>query len=315
MSTTYSTEATPKQVQFLLSLWKQLNEVVVDTQDPASNWSGDDDQTLKADTLLGKTLTDLDKPAITKFVNGNKVNLSTAEVIGYTEAGGAIEKSEISTAIDTLKRLLDSAKADRATWGLPTVAPEWASKYPSVPADAERVVPARFASKCSVCGKRDQYIAYLKAGWHALCQNCAHNDGKIDDAIDKIDAALPGVNSLDTADNELDELADLAKDKFEDLMDLGMQVEARYSGTIFQTAGVLLGHAITAKQAKLDKKLRMVDLQLKKLRLDQVAKKEAANGDLPQEPVDGKGMILDRNELLRSILAQRTDTKTTKSTK
>ncbi len=137
----------------------------------------------------------------------------------------------------------------------------------------------------------------------------------IDDAIDKIDAALPGVNSLDTADNELDELADLAKDKFEDLMDLGMQVEARYSGTIFQTAGVLLGHAITAKQAKLDKKLRMVDLQLKKLRLDQVAKKEAANGDLPQEPVDGKGMILDRNELLRSILAQRTDTKTTKSTK
>jgi hypothetical protein len=185
MSTIYSTEATPKQVQFLLSLWKQLNEVVVDTQDPASNWSGDDDQTLKADTLLGKTLTELDKPAVTKFVNGNKVNLSTAEVIGYTEAGGAIEKSEISTAIDVLKRLLDSAKADRATWGLPSVAPEWASKYPSVPSDAEKVVPARFASKCSVCGKRDQYIAYLKAGWHALCQNCAHNDGKIDDAIDK----------------------------------------------------------------------------------------------------------------------------------
>ncbi len=137
----------------------------------------------------------------------------------------------------------------------------------------------------------------------------------IDDAIDKIDAALPGVRDLETADNEMDELADLATEKFNDLMDLGMQVEARYSGTIFQTAGVLLGHAITAKQAKLDKKLRMVDLQLKKLRLDQVAKKEAANSDEPTEPVDGKGMIVDRNELLRSILSQHTEAKTVKSAK
>jgi len=137
----------------------------------------------------------------------------------------------------------------------------------------------------------------------------------IDDAIDKIDAALPGVRDLETADEEMDELAQLAQDKFEDLMDLGMQVEARYSGTIFQTAGVLLGHAITAKQAKLDKKLRMVDLQLKKMRLDQVAKKEAASGALPLDPVDGKGVVLDRNELLRSILSQQSDTKTTKSAK
>lgn len=135
----------------------------------------------------------------------------------------------------------------------------------------------------------------------------------IDEAIDKIDAALPTVKDLETADSEMDDLAELAQTKFEELMDLGMQVEARYSGTIFQTAGVLLGHAITAKQAKLDKKLRMVDLQLKKLRIDQVAKKEA--GALPLDPVDGKGVVLDRNELLRSILSQQSDTKTTKSAK
>ena len=138
----------------------------------------------------------------------------------------------------------------------------------------------------------------------------------IDDAIDKIDAALPTVRDLEAADKEMDDLAALAQDKFEDLMDLGMQVEARYSGTIFQTAGVLLGHAITAKQAKLDKKLRMVDLQLKKMRIDDIRKKELAKGDLiPEDPVDGKGVVLDRNELLRSILAQHTDTKTTKSAK
>ena len=122
-----------------------------------------------------------------------------------------------------------------------------------------------------------------------------------DDIINKIDRALPQVSDLgiDT-DTELDELADLAKNKFTDLMDLGMNVEARYSGTILQTAGVLLGHAITAKQAKIDKKLRVVDLQLKKLRLDQTAAKAGQNNTLP--PIDGQAIVLDRNELLKQIL-------------
>lgn len=123
--------------------------------------------------------------------------------------------------------------------------------------------------------------------------------------IDRIDRALPEVRELDTADEELDELAKLAKDKFEDLMDLGMNVEARYSGQILQTAGILLGHALTAKQAKIDKKLRMVDLQLKKMRLDQAAAKEG-NGPAPLE---GQAVVLDRNELLKQILNERKDSK------
>ena len=125
------------------------------------------------------------------------------------------------------------------------------------------------------------------------------------DIIDRIDRALPQVHDLDNADIELDELANLAKTKFEDLMDLGMNVEARFSGQILQTAGVLLGHAISAKQAKIDKKLRMVDLQLKKLRLDQ----SAAKSDTSLHPIEGKAVVLDRNELLRQILAERTDLK------
>ena len=122
----------------------------------------------------------------------------------------------------------------------------------------------------------------------------------IDDAIDKIDQALPGVRDLEVADKEMDDLAALAQDKFEDLMDLGMNVEARYAGTIFQTAGVLLGHAITAKQAKLDKKLRMVDLQLKKLRIDQISKKEGT----AEAPIEGQGVVIDRTTLLKEILGK-----------
>ena len=123
---------------------------------------------------------------------------------------------------------------------------------------------------------------------------------EVDLAIDKIDAALPFVDDLDISDRELDELSDLAKEKFQDLIDLGMNVEARFSGHILATAGTLLGHAITAKQAKLDKKLRMVDLQLKKARLDQQNSKN--DGEKIIEAEDGRAVILDRNELLKQIL-------------
>ena len=130
---------------------------------------------------------------------------------------------------------------------------------------------------------------------------------EMDLTIDKIDAALPHVNDLDTTDNELDELAKLATEKFNDLMDLGMNVEARFSGTILQTAGTLLGHAITAKQAKIDRKIRTIDLQLKKMKLDQQAAKDAikTDGEKILGAVDGSnGVVLDRNALLAQILGK-----------
>lgn len=126
--------------------------------------------------------------------------------------------------------------------------------------------------------------------------------------VDKIDQALPQVRDLDSADSELDELSDMAKEKFEDLMNLGMNVEARFSGQILQTAGVLLGHAITAKQAKIDKKLKIIDLQLKKLRLDQVAAKESTN-DSRSLALDGQAVVVDRNELLKQILSGKNEKK------
>lgn len=122
---------------------------------------------------------------------------------------------------------------------------------------------------------------------------------EIDQAIDKIDAALPEVRGLDATEQEMDELAKLATDKFNDLMDLGMNMEARFSGTVFQTAGVLLGHAITAKQAKLDKKLRMIDLQLKKQKMDLQYKDEKG---IPA--VEGESKVMDRNSLLAAILGK-----------
>ena len=127
---------------------------------------------------------------------------------------------------------------------------------------------------------------------------------EVDSAITKIDAALPLVRDLEAGDAELDELAQLAKEKAEDLMDLGMNIDPRFAGVIMQTAGTMLGHAITAKTAKMDKKLRMISLQLQKARLDhQIAKDAKAGAADAEEPVDGQGMVLDRNQLLKQILA------------
>ena len=121
---------------------------------------------------------------------------------------------------------------------------------------------------------------------------------KVDSAIDKIDIALPTVRDLETSDQELDELAELAKSSAQDLLDLGMNMDPRFGGVVFQTAGTLLGHAITAKTAKMDKKLRMVQLQLQKARLDHQMSKDSPD----DQPITGQGIVLDRNELLEQIL-------------
>jgi hypothetical protein len=115
--------------------------------------------------------------------------------------------------------------------------------------------------------------------------------------FDKIAAALPRVDGLgDLSDKEFDTLADKAEKAFDDLMDLGMNVEARYSTKMFEVASTMLNGAIAAKSAKIDKKLKMVDLQLKKLALD-----KKHNGNDPDQ-VDGEGYILtDRNSILERI--------------
>lgn len=122
---------------------------------------------------------------------------------------------------------------------------------------------------------------------------------EIDNVLDKIDSALPAVKDLDDSDTELDELADIAKEKFQDLMDLGFNVDSRFASEIFGVASNLLGHAISARTAKLNKKLRVVELQLKKARLDQ-------QSDNPEDrmPV-GQGQVLSRNELLDKLLSDR----------
>lgn len=119
---------------------------------------------------------------------------------------------------------------------------------------------------------------------------------ELSNTIDKIDSALPAVRGLEATDSEMDDLASKAASSYQELMDLGMQVDSRFAAEIFSVASNMLGHAITAKTAKLDKKLKMIDLQLKKMRLDQ----QQSPDDAPTQTA--QGMVLNRNELLDRLL-------------
>ena len=131
----------------------------------------------------------------------------------------------------------------------------------------------------------------------------------LDENIDKVDAALPGVRGLESSDEEMDGLAELAKDSYKDLMDLGMQVDSRFASEIFSVASNMLGHAITAKTAKLDKKLKMIDLQMKKMRLDQqqqVIDSKDSEGTAAAQTAHG--VVLSRNDLLERIIGKSQNT-------
>ena len=119
--------------------------------------------------------------------------------------------------------------------------------------------------------------------------------------IEKVENALPQVRGLESSDSEMDELAGLAKNAFDNLMELGMQVDSRFSAEIFNSASSMLGHALTAKTAKINKKLKMIDLQLKKAELDR--KLSVQNKQLPNETPLGTGQVLDRNELIKMIMS------------
>ena len=116
-------------------------------------------------------------------------------------------------------------------------------------------------------------------------------------AVQEITKSLPEIKELDNLDErELDDLAKKAETAYDDLMDLGMNVEIRYSGRIFEVAGTMMKNAIDAKSAKIDKKLKAIDLQLKKYKIDK------DNNEDPHDVINGAGyVVLDRNEMIKKL--------------
>jgi hypothetical protein len=118
--------------------------------------------------------------------------------------------------------------------------------------------------------------------------------------LDKIDYALPQVWGLESTDKELDDIAEKAIQSYQDLMELSMNIDQKYCGDVSGAAATMLGHAITARTNKIKKKLDIITLQIKK----QLADHKTKTVDTEPEELEGKGTVLDRNELLRHLLGK-----------
>ena len=124
---------------------------------------------------------------------------------------------------------------------------------------------------------------------------------------DKIDQALPAVRDLESLDKDMDTYAEEAMGAFKDLMDLGQNVEDRNAATIFDSAAKMMTNAITAKTAKMDKKLKMIEMQMRKRKLDleerkvemQIAK---MSGTMDDDPIEGAAQEFDRASLINDIM-------------
>ncbi len=110
---------------------------------------------------------------------------------------------------------------------------------------------------------------------------------------EKIDSALPSVEGVTKHDGDMENIAERAMDSYEELMSLGMNVQDAHAGRIFETAGKMLQIAMDSKNAKVDKKLRMIDLQLKKLRIDAMEGTNSGSND--------NSAVMDRNQLLQFL--------------
>jgi len=115
---------------------------------------------------------------------------------------------------------------------------------------------------------------------------------------EKIDSALPLVSDLNQHDKEMDDIHQMALDAFNDLVQLGMNVEVHAGAKLLETANQMLKTAMEAKDSKVDRKLKMINLQLQKAKLDHSVQKSLPEGT----ELESDGAItIDRNELLKRI--------------
>lgn len=109
-----------------------------------------------------------------------------------------------------------------------------------------------------------------------------------------LESTLP-VEPENSTDRELDELTTKAMESFENLMSLGMNVEARFSAPIFDSASKMLGHAVTAKLGKAQKKLKETELKLRLMKQQQTSKSEE------ESTISVEAKVWDRNELISNL--------------
>lgn len=98
-------------------------------------------------------------------------------------------------------------------------------------------------------------------------------------------------------EGEIDVIANDAAKYFEDIMDKAFNTEDRFAPELFNAANSMLKTALDGKNAIVNAKLKLLDLELKKQKIEQDFQ---AKGGPQAKEVNGQQVIVaDRNSLLR----------------
>lgn len=129
------------------------------------------------------------------------------------------------------------------------------------------------------------------------------------DKVEQVTKALESLSSsnendglvtsrdLENLDEELDEIAEDSIEYYHDLMDLGFNSSPVQRARIFEVASSMVSNAINARTAKVDKKLKLMKLELEQARFDRTLAKDQGI----TATIEGEIIIDDRNKLLDSI--------------
>jgi len=112
---------------------------------------------------------------------------------------------------------------------------------------------------------------------------------------ERINSALAEVRGMEEHDGEMDEIAAKALENFDQLMSLGMNLTDMAAGPVFNSATQMLKVALEARDSKVTRKLKQVDMMIKKANLDH--RKDTASGSAQQVQPN----VYDRNELLKIL--------------
>ena len=115
------------------------------------------------------------------------------------------------------------------------------------------------------------------------------------DRAKELENEVSKIDGFDKHDEEMDDLAGMAIQAHKDLQDLGMNVEIKHAGEIFASSSQMLKIAVDAKNLKVEKKLRLLRLQLDKMRIDKMMREQDTDS------IDGTATKLDRTELVRML--------------
>lgn len=109
---------------------------------------------------------------------------------------------------------------------------------------------------------------------------------------EKLDHSLSTVSDLGENDKEMDAIAERALESYQNLCDMSVNMQDNYVGRVYEVAATMLKVALDAREAKMNRKLKTLELQLKKATLD-----NATNEGGSARAAENNQF--DRNELLR----------------